>query len=346
MKILAIDIGAGTQDIFLFDSNKKIENCISIVLPTPSKILAQKLRAMDGDVFIHGDTIGGGSLNRAILDHIKKGNRVVMDKKAAYSIRNDLDEVRSMGIEISDSPPSNKFRELEIREIELKKLKDFLINFGEDLDVDIIGVAVQDHGVSPKGVSDRIFRFEHMKAMLMKDNRPESFHFYENNIPDQFFRMKSALEAVKRESSKPVILMDTAFSAILGCIDEASDPSLIINVGNGHTIAALLIDNKIEGIYEHHTHILTPQKLENDLRHFIRGELRSEQVFEDNGHGVITLKPIYEEPKIIVTGPNRDILRNTSFQFEFASPGGNTMMTGPIGLVKAAIHRFTKNIKS
>lgn len=346
MKILAIDIGAGTQDILLFDSSKKIENCISLILPTPSKIYAQKLRVMYGDIYIYGDTIGGGSLNRAIIDHIKKGNRVVMNERAAYSIRNDLDEVQSMGIEISETPPSEKFTGLEIHEIELKKFRDFLINFGEDLEVDAIGIAVQDHGVSPKGVSDRVFRFENMKTMLMKDNRPESFHFFENNVPEQFLRMKSALEAVKRESTKPVILMDTAFSAILGCADEVSGPSLIVNVGNGHTIAALLIDGKIEGIYEHHTHVLTPEKLDNDLRLFIRGELRSEKVFEENGHGAITLRPFYGEPEVIVTGPNRDIFKNTSFKFKYASPGGNMMMTGPIGLVKASLFRFGKKIKS
>ncbi len=343
MKILAIDIGAGTQDILLFDSNKKIENCISLVLPTPSKIFAQRLRALDGDVYIYGDTIGGGSLNRAILDRIKRGSHVIMDERSAYSIRNDLDEVRSMGIEISNSLPSKRFNTLKIHEIELKRLRDFLINFGEDLEVDAIGIAVQDHGVSPKGVSDRVFRFENMKAMLMKDNRPESFHFFENNIPHQFLRMKSAFEAVKRYSQKPVILMDTAFSAILGCMDEVSGPSLIVNVGNGHTIAALLIDGKIEGIYEHHTHLLSPKKLEQDLRDFIRGELRSEKVFEENGHGAIILKPFYGEPKVIVTGPNRDIFKDTSFKFEYASPGGNMMMTGPIGLVKAAFYRFGKN---
>ena len=31
MKILAIDIGAGTEDVLLFDSRKKIENCTSLV---------------------------------------------------------------------------------------------------------------------------------------------------------------------------------------------------------------------------------------------------------------------------------------------------------------------------
>ena len=83
MKILAIDIGAGTQDILLFDSGKKIENCISLVLPTPSKVLAERLKTIEGDVYIHGDTIGGGSLARAVSRHLRKGFRVVMEEGAA-----------------------------------------------------------------------------------------------------------------------------------------------------------------------------------------------------------------------------------------------------------------------
>jgi uncharacterized protein (DUF1786 family) len=343
MKVLAIDIGAGTQDILLFDSERKIENCISLVLPTPSRIFAQKLKTITGNVYIYGDTIGGGSLNRAIINHIKKGYRVIMDEKAAYSIRNDLDEVRSMGIEIGKKPPSDSFSELEICEIDLKLLKDFLINFGEDIsEVDAIAIAVQDHGVSPKGVSDRVFRFENIKAMLIKDNRPESFHFLDNEVPNYLLRMKSAVDAVRRYSQKPLFLMDTAFSAILGCMDEVKGASLVVNMGNGHTISALLIGGKIEGIYEHHTHVLNPKKLESDLRLFIKGELSSKKVLEEDGHGVITLTPFSGKPSVIVTGPNRDIFQSTSFEFKYASPGGNMMMTGPIGLVKAVQYRFRK----
>jgi uncharacterized protein (DUF1786 family) len=71
MRILAIDIGAGTQDILLFDTEKNIENCTSLVLPTPSRIFAKRLSALKGDVYIQGDTIGGGSLTKAILQHLR-----------------------------------------------------------------------------------------------------------------------------------------------------------------------------------------------------------------------------------------------------------------------------------
>jgi uncharacterized protein (DUF1786 family) len=340
MKILAIDVGAGTQDILLFDSEKKIENCTSLVLPTPSKILAGRLRRIEGGLYIYGDTIGGGSLARAISNHLKKGYRVVMEESAAYSIRNDLDEVRSMGIEVGGRPSSGHFQELEICEIDLPLLRHFLTQFGEDFNFDVIAVAVQDHGVAPKDVSDRTFRFDKMETMLRKDNRPESFHFTEDSIPAYYLRMKSTVKAVRRTSSLPILVMDTSFSAILGCMDEMEEPSLVVNAGNGHTIAALLINGKIEGLYEHHTHELTPEKLENHLRLFLRGELNRQKIFEDNGHGVITLTPFLGDVPVWVTGPNRDLFKGTSLQFTYAAPAGNTMMTGPMGLVKAAQYRF------
>ena len=335
MKILAIDIGAGTQDILLFDSQKKNENCVSLVLPTPSKFFAERLKTIENHVYIHGDTIGGGFLGRVILHHIQKGYRVVMEESAAYSIRNDLDEVKSMGIEVGGKPEANHFEELEIKEINLPLFEKFLSNFGEDLQLDVIAIAVQDHGVSPKGISDRAFRFENMERMIRKDNRPETFHFSGDSIPEYCLRMRSAVAAVKRTSSAPVLVMDTCFSAILGCLEEVIRPSLVVNVGNGHTIAALLLEKKIEALYEHHTHELTPKKLENDLRLLIRGELSGRKVFEENGHGAITLKPYHGEVSVIVTGPNRDLFKETSLKFIYAAPGGNTMMTGPMGLVRA-----------
>ena len=340
MRILAIDIGAGTQDILLFDSRQKAENCTSLVLPTPSKFFAEKLKTIEGHVYIHGDTIGGGSLGRAILRHLQKGYRVVMGESAAYSIRNDLDEVKSMGIEVGKKPEADHFQEVEIREVDLLVFENFFSRFGEDLQVDVIAIAVQDHGVSPKGVSDRAFRFENMERMLRSDNRPEAFHFLEDSIPDHYLRMKSVVAAVRRSSPARVLVMDTAFSAILGCLEETSGPSLIVNVGNGHTIAALLIEKRIEGLYEHHTHELTPEKLEHDLRLFVRGELEGKKVFKENGHGAITLKPLPGVFPVIVTGPNRDLFRKTSFKFIYAAPGGNTMMTGPMGLVRASQYRF------
>ncbi len=41
-RILAIDIGGGTQDILLYEEGKPIENCVQMILPSPTQLVAQK----------------------------------------------------------------------------------------------------------------------------------------------------------------------------------------------------------------------------------------------------------------------------------------------------------------
>ena len=56
MKILAIDIGAKTQDILLYDDSIKIENCIKAVLPSPTMIFREEVVCSAGDLFIKKNT--------------------------------------------------------------------------------------------------------------------------------------------------------------------------------------------------------------------------------------------------------------------------------------------------
>ena len=108
MQILSMDIGGGTKNILLYDSRRSLENSVKLVLPTPSLIHADRVRSttrIGKDIFIRGDTIGGGGFTEAVREHIASGHRVLMTSQAAYSIRNDLDEVRKMGIEIATEAP-------------------------------------------------------------------------------------------------------------------------------------------------------------------------------------------------------------------------------------------------
>ena len=56
MKILALDIGAGTEDVLLYDDEKpSIENCIKMVLPSPSNVFATQVKAITRkgiDIFV------------------------------------------------------------------------------------------------------------------------------------------------------------------------------------------------------------------------------------------------------------------------------------------------------
>jgi len=350
MKVLALDIGAGTEDILLYDDEKKnIENCIKMVLPSPSQVFAKNVRAatrLYKDLFVKGDTIGGGAFAHALKEHVKTRLKVFMTENAAYTVRNDLDEVKELGIEIvdDDEPEGFKGQTLMIKEVNIEKLKGFLTFSGETLsDVDVVAVAVQDHGAFPKGMSNRRFRIEKMKQLLERNPKPEAFAFTEDEIPQHFLRMRSAAQASRRQlPSARVLLMDTSPNAILGCLKDPSiekaEPILAVNVGNGHTMAAIISSGEIVAVMEHHTRLLNPQKIERLLINFADGKLSDEEVFKDNGHGLffLTEPPSFTKiKKVVATGPKRNILAQTNLSVHFATPAGDVMMTGPIGLVEA-----------
>jgi len=356
VRILAIDIGAGTEDVLLYDDERNIENCVKMVLPSPSRVYAEKVRTitqLGKDLLVRGDVIGGGAFTASLKEHLKRGLRVVMTEGAAYTVRNDLDEVRELGIEIiKDKSDLEDFKgeTLQVEEVNLGKLQSFLAGFNEDLShVDAVAVAVQDHGVFPKGTSNRRFRLQKMKEILEKDPRPESLAFKKEEIPHCFLRMRSASEAVQRQLPRATFLvMDTSPAAILGCLKdsvvEMANSVLAVNVGNGHTMAAVIAEGNVIGIVEHHTRLLTTRKAEQLLRRFADGTLSDEEVFEDDGHGLffLTKPPGFSKLEVIAaTGPNRNMLSRASFRVHFAAPAGDVMMTGPIGLVEAAKRKLS-----
>lgn len=356
MKILALDIGAVTKDVLLYDDKKKrVENCVKMVLPSPSQIFAAKVREatrLCKHVFVKGDIIGGGAFAFALRNHVKKGLRVVMTKNAAYTIRNNLDEVKGFGIEIITKENELKDFEgetLNIEEVSLLKLQAFLSFFNETLsDVDFVAIAVQDHGTFPKEMSNRKLRVQKMKELLQENPKPEALAFTEKEIPSCFLRMKSAALASRRQLPKTkVLLMDTSPDAIIGSLrdstGEKANTVLVVNVGNGHTMASIISEGNIVGVMEHHTGLLNPQKIESLLVNFANGKLSNEEVFKDNGHGLffLTKPPGFSKiEKMVATGPNRHILAKTNLSFHFASPAGDVMMTGPIGLVEATKRKF------
>lgn len=352
MIILALDIGAGTQDLLLYDHSKQsVENCIKMVLPSPSLIFAEKVREvtrLSQDLFVKGDTIGGGALSSAFKKHVKGGLRLVMTKRAAYTIRNDLQEVRELGIEVvsNQKPPQNfSGKTLKLQEVDLTGLNHFLASLNEDLSqVDAVAIAVQDHGVYPKGTSNRRFRIRKMRDLLEERGNPEDLMFREDGVPSYFLRMKASVQASKRQLPEAeAVVMDTSVAAVLGCLTSPSmaksKASLVVNVGNGHTMAAIIAKGKIVGLMEHHTRLMNTQKMEQILIDFTDGKLTNEGVFNDNGHGLFFLS---EPPgfssieEIIATGPNRKILTRSSLKVHTAVPAGDVMMTGPMGLVEAA----------
>lgn len=341
MKILAIDVGAGTQDIMFYDSEQPIENSVKMVLPSPTRIFAEKIRKHRNDLFLSGETMGGGSINKAIKNHLKKGYRVLMTENAARTVRDDFDRVRSLGIEII--PPGEKHPEIsriELKDVDLEAFREVFDRFDVELDFDYVGVAVQDHGFS-EGMGDRNFRFSKIKEKLDVPLPPEEFAYF-NNAPDYFTRMNGVLRTLKGYN---VVLMDSKFASICGaaCDEQVKDLNnfIALDIGNGHTLAASFQDGKICGVFEHHTGMLTPAKINKFVKELALGTLRHEQIHEDGGHGAWVAEPIGDFQRLVATGPRRGILKDTDFKVHNATPAGDVMMAGPSGLIRAT--RYMKD---
>ena len=337
-QILAIDIGAGTQDILIYQPGREEENNPQLILPSPSRVWAERLGEETADLFISGDTIGGGRIGPVLECHIKEGRRIFMTEEAAYTIRDDLNEVRERGVEVVGQKPADfAGDEVTLKEVDIPFLRQILNPLGEGNSISLVAIAVQDHGSSPSGGSDRKFRFSCFQQTLAHAIKGfEGFIYLPDEIPSYYRRMSSAARRAKRETDAQVLLMDTVFSAILGAVREVNGPSLVVNVGNGHTVMAIVVDGEIRGILEHHTSLLTPTILRDYLIRFSRGEVSSEEVYREGGHGALVLDSSLPPLSIIVTGPKREIMKETGLPYHFPAPGGNMMMTGPWGLVEAA----------
>src|SRR5215218_10053303 len=103
MKILTVDIGTGTQDIFLYDSNLDIENGFKLVLPSPTMMVHRRLKQMlpsRTPVLLTGHQMGGGPSAWAIEEYAHAGIPVYMTASAATTINDELDKTEALGIKI------------------------------------------------------------------------------------------------------------------------------------------------------------------------------------------------------------------------------------------------------
>lgn len=348
MKILAIDIGTGTQDILLFDTNTEVENCLQMIMPSPTVLVAQQIRAATArgdDVWLTGAIMGGGPSNWAANDHLRAGKRVFATPSAAKSFNDDLDEVKKSGIEIvsDDAAPPHATR-VEMRDVSLDALARAFAAFGMNLEFDALAVAVFDHGNSPPGYSDRLFRFDFLAERLKLFNSPAAFAFMREAIPPRLTRMQAVADSVGdprgQPSHLPLLLMDTAPAAILGALEDArvrAHPDAIIaNIGNFHTLAFRYTSGKITGVFEHHTGELKPEQLENFIEQLSDGTLTHAAIFNSQGHGAFIFD---KRPQpldfLAVVGPRRGVLLKSRYRPYFATPYGDMMLAGCFGLVRA-----------
>ena len=75
MRILCVDIGTGTQDIFLYDSRLDLENGFKLVVPAPTMMVHRQLKEATRrgqPVVLTGVTMGGGPSHWAVEGHTSR----------------------------------------------------------------------------------------------------------------------------------------------------------------------------------------------------------------------------------------------------------------------------------
>jgi len=358
MKILAVDIGTGTQDIYLYNSNMDMENNLKLVLPSPTMIVHRKIKQATehGDpILLTGKTMGGGPSAWAVEAHLRAGFQVYATADAARTLNDDLETVKQMGIRVLSEDEAvrlpNSVKRLMLLDFDFSSINNVFQTFGVNLDdLAAITVGVFDHGNAPSNVSDRKFRFDYLDERIRKLNRLSAFAYRAEEVPDILTRMKAVADSVK-VSEVPLIVMDTAPAAVLGAAMDSKvgerERVIIANVGNFHTLAFRLGPLGIEGLFEHHTGLIDLEKLTRLLYALADGTIKGEDVFGDQGHGAL----IYQasplnlgegDYDVVITGPRRSIfyskatsIGNKSVRPYFPAPFGDMMITGCFGLLAA-----------
>ncbi len=358
MKILTVDVGTGTQDVFLYDSRLDIENGFKLVIPSPTMMIHNRIREatrLNASLLLTGKMMGGGPSAWAARDHAKAGLPTFATPEAAKTIDDELEKVEKMGIRVISEDESHRLpstvHRLHLKDFDFPLLSETFARFGVSLtDLDAVCAAVFDHGDSPPGMSDRQFRFDYLDERIREENSLTAFAYLSDDIPPIMTRLQAVADSAQGIDA-PLLVMDTAPAAVLGATFDpqvASRPrKLVANLGNFHCLAFRLGERGIEGVFEHHTGEVDLPKLESLLLRLADGTLTHQDVFDDMGHGALVYDTTPLELgkngwDVAVTGPRRSIFRHalhtSSFRLHpyFAVPFGDMMLSGNLGLLAAA----------
>jgi uncharacterized protein (DUF1786 family) len=347
MQILTIDVGTGTQDVFLFDSERELENCFKLVLPSPTVVFADRIRAATAErraLVLDGFTMGGGPNHWATMDHVRAGLPAYATPEAARTFDDDLDAVAEMGIRVISEDEALALADggavlLSLRDLWFGPLIQSLVSFGVTLRLDALAVAVFDHGAAPPGFSDRVFRFNYLRDRLATGLGLAGFAFPREGIPPAMTRLQAINQTAPNDL--PLLVMDTAPAAVLGALEDAAvagcADGVVANVGNFHCLAFHLRDGQVAGLFEHHTGELTPSRLRRYVEQLAAGRISNDEVYADKGHGalVVGAPPASPANFVAVTGPRRGILTASGLDTYLAVPHGDMMLTGNFGLLRA-----------
>ncbi|MGE4553367.1 MAG: DUF1786 domain-containing protein [Desulfovibrionaceae bacterium] len=330
---LFLDIGSGTQDVLLHIPGREIENCPKFVLPAPARLVAARILAEPAHRPVHltGVNMGGGFF-RAVKARLDAGGRVSATPEAALALGDDPEPLRRMGLEITSAAPAQA-AVFELADYD-PAWWDRLLADAEVPRPERVAACAQDHGYHP-GSSNRIGRFRIWERLLRDSGgHPEALIYH--TVPPELTRLAALQQSI---GGGPVA--DTGSAAVLGALYDPEIAALsrergvaVVNVGNSHTIAFLVFQDRIWGVFEHHTGMLADEALWETLARFRRGALPYAEVFDSGGHGALTLdlpEAAQGFAETALLGPQRGRLAGRGARQP--APGGDMMLAGCFGLL-------------
>ena len=345
MRILAIDMGTGTQDILLFDSEKPVENCVKMILPSATQIAATRIRRASAEgraIALTGVVAGGGPGNWALEDHLRGGGKAYATPQAAQTLDDDLAQVRAMGVTLvsEDELRDVDAEHVRLRDLDLDAVRTALAAFEVETKFDGLALGCLDHGAAPPAVSDRLFRFEHLRRTVERRNDLLAFASRPADLPEYLTRARAMVESAGDEA--PVAFMDTGPAAALGAIHDErvaeEQERIVLNLGNMHLLGFHLRGRKVASLFEHHTGELSSGQIVRFAQRMSSGELEHAEVFGSKGHGAYhadrSLVRATLPSMVAVTGPQRRKIRQTALNPYFAAPFGDMMISGCFGLLR------------
>ncbi|MFQ6111229.1 MAG: DUF1786 family protein, partial [Nitrospinota bacterium] len=245
MELLCIDVGRGTQDILLARPGTLLENSPQLVLPSRAEVVRGLLRERvlrRESVLLKGRTMGGFPLPQELGAYLTNGARLFATWEAARSLSDKPEKVRSLGVTVVDEGEAARLERrglpaIETFDVDLPGLLKALESLGVRCRPRGVAIAVQDHGVPPRGGSERKFRFENYRQRLKARPELAGQSFLGDEVPPTFTRMKSLLSYLQEwGEAEHFLIMDTGFAKLLGGLEDkrvgGARCKLLLNVGN------------------------------------------------------------------------------------------------------------------
>ena len=167
-------------------------------------------------------------------------------------------------------------------------------------------MVVFDHGSPPLGYGNRKSLLVHLRQQVLGNQRDiVSFVYLAEEVPDYLTSLKAMAGTAGDEDS--LLLMTTAEAAMLGSLEDphvaAQQCKVVANLGNEHRLAFHPHRPTIWGIFDHHTHLLSQERLGQYLRDMVHGDIGSDAVWREQGLGSTVVQSSEDSGFLNLIGP-------------------------------------------